>query len=162
MFRFTGSVQSCCGEGGGAADRHRSVWGALAVFWPRWVCPAHGCVLSRLHCSGSRLLYMERPLRGMRFQFSGTPQKRGLGWTCVLCLPRPSSSGRQELAGRALPAAARLLPSAAPASVSTSRVPAPCVCSGELASSRDPPGRCQPSRISGSLWLEAGNLFSVW
>ena len=38
----------------------------------------------------------------------------------------------------------------------------PCVCSGELVSSRDPPGRCQPSRISGSLWLETGSLFAVW
>ena len=112
-------------------------------------------VLSRLHCSGSRLLYMECALRCLRFQFSCPPQKHGLGWTCVLCLPRRSSSGRQELAGRTLPAAA-------PASVSTSRVPAPCVCSGELASSLDPPGGCRPSTISGSLWLETGGLFAVW
>ena len=28
-------------------------------------------VLSRLHCSGARLLYMERALRWVRFQFSG-------------------------------------------------------------------------------------------
>ena len=39
---------------------------------------------------------------------------------------------------------------------------APCVCSGELVSSCDPSGRCQPSRISGSLWLETGSLFAVW
>ena len=26
----------------------------------------------------------------------------------------------------------------------------------------DPPGRCRPSRISGSLWLETGGLFAVW
>ena len=30
-------------------------------------------------------------------------------------------------------------------------------CSGELVSSRDPPGRYQSSRISGSLWLETGS-----
>ena len=30
------------------------------------------------------------------------------------------------------------------------------VSAGELASSSDPSGRCRPSRISGSLWLEAG------
>ena len=50
--------------GRGSADRHRCVWGALAVFWPHWVCPCTGVsVLSRLHCSGSRLLYKERALR---------------------------------------------------------------------------------------------------
>ena len=27
--------------------------------------------------------------------------------------------------------------------------------------SRDPPGGCRPSRISGSLWLETGGLFAV-
>ena len=41
-------------------------------------------------------------------------------------------------------------------------VGAPCVGSGELVSSRSPPGGCQPSRISGSLWLETGSLFAVW
>ena len=50
----------------------------------------------RLHCSGFRLLHMERALRCVRFQFSGTTQKCRLGWACVLCLPRPSSSGRQK------------------------------------------------------------------
>ena len=35
MISYLGSlVQSCCGEGGGAAGRCRCVWGALAVFWP--------------------------------------------------------------------------------------------------------------------------------
>ena len=39
---------------------------------------------------------------------------------------------------------------------------APGVCSGELVSRRNPPGGCQSSRISGSLWLETGSLFAVW
>ena len=39
---------------------------------------------------------------------------------------------------------------------------APCDSSGELVSSCDPPGGCQPSRISRSLWLETGSLFAVW
>ena len=60
------------------------------MFRPHWVCPAQGCLcFPRLHCSGSRLLYMERALRCVRFQFSGPPQKRRFGCTCVLCLPRP-------------------------------------------------------------------------
>ena len=57
----------------------------------------------RLHCSGSQLFYMERALRCMRFQFWGSPQKCGLGWACILCLPHPSSSGSQELDGCTLP-----------------------------------------------------------
>ena len=104
-------------------------------------------VLSRLHCSGSRLLYMERALRCVRFQFSGPPQKRGFGCACVLCLPWP---GSQRL-GRTLPRCGTPFPSVAPARA-TGLVPAACVCSEELASSHDPPGGgCRPSRISGIL-----------
>ena len=51
--------------------------------------PLTGVCFPCLHCSGSQLLYMERALRCMWFQFSGTPQKRGLSWACVLCLPWP-------------------------------------------------------------------------
>ena len=66
--------------------------------------PAHGCVcFPRLHCSVSRLLYMERALHCMWFQFSGIPQKQGLSCTCVFCFPRPSGSGSQALDGRTLP-----------------------------------------------------------
>ena len=48
----------------------------------------------------------------------------------------------RSLTGTLSPGAARPFPSAAPASVSVraSQVPAACVCSQELASSRDPPG----------------------
>ena len=89
LFRFASSVQSCCWEGG-AAGRYRSVWIALPVFRPHWVCPAHGCLcFPRLHCSDSQLLYMERALLSVRFQFSGPPQKRTFSCTCVLCLPQP-------------------------------------------------------------------------
>ena len=50
--------------GRGAADRDRCVWGAPGVFQPHGVCPVQGCLcFPRLHCSGSRLLYMERALR---------------------------------------------------------------------------------------------------
>ena len=53
-------------------------------------------------------------------------------------------------------------PGSQPVSAPASQVCAPCVCSGELASSQDPPSGCRPSRISGSLWLENGGLFAVW
>ena len=125
---------------------------------PRSRCLCFPC----LYCSGSWLLYGEPALRGVRFQFSGPPQKRRLGWACVLCLPRRSSSGSQELDGRTLPSVVRLLPSEVPASVSARQSGAPRDCSGELVSSHDPPCGCQPSKISGSLWLETGSLFAVW
>ena len=73
-------------------------------------CGRDGRCFPRLHCSGSQLLYREPALRCMWFQFSGVPQKRGLGCACVLCLPRPRGSGSQELEGRTLPRCVRLLP----------------------------------------------------
>ena len=64
--------------------------------------------------------------------------------------PGRSSSGSQELDGCTLPGAVHLLPSTVPASVSARAnwVRVPCVCSGELASSCNPPSRRRPSRIS--------------
>ena len=64
--------------------------------------------------------------------------------------PGLSSSGSQRL-GRTLPGCGAPFPSAAPVRI-TGRVPAACVCSEELASSRDRPrGGHRPSRISGIL-----------
>ena len=97
-------VQSCCGEGGalqtnvtGVCGEHPQCSGSTRSSHSWRVCSP------RLHCSGSRLLYREWALSCLRFQFSGTPQKRGLGCACVLCLPRRSGSGSQELDVRTLP-----------------------------------------------------------
>ena len=90
-------VQSCCGEGGALQT---NVTGSVPAILG--LPPLTGVCSHHLHCSGSRLLYMERALRYVWFQFSGPPRKRGLGWVCVLCLPCPSSSGCQELDGRIL------------------------------------------------------------
>ena len=99
-----------------------------------------------LHCSHSRLLSRERALRGVRFPFSGPPQKRRLGWACILCLPCPSSSGSQELDGCTLPGCGAPSPLRGPClSFYMRQLSAPCVCSGELVSSCDPPSGCQPS-----------------
>ena len=149
LFRFACSVVVLWGRRGAADKCQWRVWGGPAVFRPHWVCPAHGCVLSHLHCSGSRLLSRERALSCMWFQFSGTPQKRRLGWACVLCLPHLSSSGSWELDKCPLPRCGLLYPLRGPSlSFHALRLGAPCVCSGELVSSCDPLGGRQPSRIS--------------
>ena len=159
-------VQLCRGEGGalqtnvtGGCGEHSQCSSHTAS------APLTGVCSPRLHCSGSRLLYREWALRCVRFQFSGIPQKRGLGWACVLCLPCPSSSGSPELDESlhspgvqcAFSPTLRSQPQ-----FLMHRLGAPCVCSGGLVSSRDPPSGCQPSRISESLWLETGRLFAVW
>ena len=61
--------------------------------------PTHGA-----HCSGSRLLHQELSEAGpglhappwskpLRLRHSGSPQRRRLGWACVVPFPGPSSSG---------------------------------------------------------------------
>ena len=104
MVSCSGSlVQSCCGEGG-------ALQADIALGGEHSQCSGHtgfaplpGVCSPRLCCSCSQLLYMERALRCLWFQFSGVPQKCGLGWARILCLPRPSGSGSQELDGRPLP-----------------------------------------------------------
>ena len=96
-------VQSRWGEGG-VLQADIAVCGEQSqCFGHSGFAPLTGVCSPRLHCSGAWLLYTEQALLCIQFQFSGTPQKRGLGWTWVLCLPRPSSSGSQELDGRTLP-----------------------------------------------------------
>ena len=69
----------------------------LAVSQAHWTCPRSLCVCPLCpHCSGSRLLLWEpseavpglhAPPRSkpLRFRHSGSPQRRRLGWACVLC-----------------------------------------------------------------------------
>ena len=163
MFRFACSVVLRGGRG--AADKcHWHVWGALAVFRPHWVCPAHGCVLPRLHCSGSRLLYRERALRYVHFP---CPSRSGSGsWVlhkgadsvrpAFCAVQGRSSSGNQELDKR------DFSPPRPSLSFWARWSGVPCFSSGELISGCDPPSGCQPSIISGSLWFENGSLFAVW
>ena len=109
LFRLTCSVGLCGGRG--TADKyHWRVRGALAVSRPRWVCPRsqHVCfpvyTAQASGCSaGSRPGLRALPRsKQLRFRFSGTPQRGRLGWACILCLPRLSSSGNQVRGERAL------------------------------------------------------------
>ena len=93
FFRLTCSVVFW----GGRNTANKYHWHVITVIQPHWVCPSswHVCFPS-VHCSGSRLLYQELSDAGpglhalprskpLRFRFLGTPQRRRLGWACVLC-----------------------------------------------------------------------------
>ena len=92
--------------------------------------PAHRWVLSPVYTAQApRLLYMEQALRCVQFQFSGIPQKPDSVGPAFCAFPGLSSSGSQELDGRTLPGAVRLIPSKVPASVSArARVRWPVRC----------------------------------
>ena len=92
FFRLTCSVMW-----GGRNTANKYHWHVLTVIQPHWVCAHLRCVcFLSLHCSGSRLLCWELYDAGpglhallrskpLSFRFSGTPQRRRLGWACVLC-----------------------------------------------------------------------------
>ena len=112
FFFFLGSlVQSRCGEGGMLQTNNTGVCSqCLSHTGP---APAHSA-----HSSGSRSLHWEPSEAGpglhapprskpLRLRHSGSPERRRLGWACVLCpsqvraaqvfgehsFPGPSSSG---------------------------------------------------------------------
>ena len=165
-------VQSCCGEGGelqtnvtgvcgeySQCSGHTGIAPAHSVCaFPVYTAQAPGCSTG----SGPELGALPTS-KLLSFRFSGTPQRRRLSWACILCLPRSSSSGNQELDERTLfrCSATSPLPSHS-LSFQARQSGMPCVSSVELISGCDPPGGCQPSSLSGSLWLETGSLFAVW
>ena len=96
MDTFLGSLVLWGGRN--AANKyHWCLWGVLTMSQPHWVCPCsqRACFPS-LHCSGSRLLCPEMSeadpglhalprSKPLRFRHWGTPQRRRLGWACILC-----------------------------------------------------------------------------
>ena len=83
---------------GGRNTANKYHWCVFTVIQPHWVCPcSRRMCFPNLHCSDSRLLCRELSDAGLglhallrsklfrfRFSFSGTPQRRRLGWACVL------------------------------------------------------------------------------
>ena len=69
----------------------------LAVSQLHWACPHSWCMCPPFpHCSGSRLLRQEPSAAGpgllaprrskpLSFRHSGSPERRRLGWACILC-----------------------------------------------------------------------------
>ena len=102
LLRFASSVLLWGGRG--TADRYRCVWGALPVFRPHWVCPAHGCLcFPRLHCSGSRLSIGIVPCIACGSSFRVLHKSADSVAPAFCAFPGLCGSGSQELEGRTLP-----------------------------------------------------------
>ena len=158
---FSGSlVQLCCGERGtlranfpGMCSqwfRHTAFARAHGVgAFPVYTAQAPGC------SAGLHALPRSKPLR---FRFSGAPQRRRLGWACVLCPSQVRAAQVTRcLVGAVAPVGGCDLsppPSQPPGFLGVqwhAFSGGPCVSSGELISGCDPPGGCWLSRIPRSL-----------
>ena len=86
---FLGSfVQSCCGEGGTLQTNNTGM--CLQCLGHTGFAPAHRLGLgSRLLCrelsKASPGLHAPPRSKPLSFRYWGTPQRRRLGWACVLC-----------------------------------------------------------------------------
>ena len=135
-----------------------SVLTALGLTRSRCVC------FPSLHCSGSRLLCLQlseagpglralprsKPFR-FRFRFSGTPQRRTLSQTCVLCPSQVWAAQATRCLASTVTPRCNMSYHLPHTSHSICWVAAglpvlggPCVSSGELISGCDHPRGCQP------------------
>ena len=173
MFRLTCSVMLWGGRNT-TNKHHWRAWGVLSVSQPHWVCPRSRCVcFPRLNCSGFRLLCREWALGCLHFSalnHSGSGSlvlHKGTDLVGpVFCAVPRSEQLRRPGAWRAHSPLVRCILSP-PWSWSLEFLGAPisgvpCISSGELISGCDPHSGCQPSRISGSIWLETRSLFALW
>ena len=164
---FASSVQSCCGEGGAlqadiaVCGEHSPCSGHTGFALHRGVCAFPVYTAQAPGCS-----IWSGPCAECHSSFPVLHKNPDLVAPACCAFPGLSGSGSQELDGRTLPGCSAPSPLRGPSlsvSACACGVPAACVCSQELASSRDPHGgRCRPSRISRSLWIETGGLFAVW
>ena len=143
---------------------HHSVLATLALP-PLAACVLSSSTLLRLQVAlqgaGPELCALPRP-KPFRFRFSGIPQRPDLIGPAFCAFTIWAAQGTRSLTSALSSGAVQLLPFLVPTSVSRrARSGVPFVSPGELISGCDPPGGCQPSRISGSLWLETRSLFSV-
>ena len=130
MVTYLGSlVQSCCGEGGALQTNLTGVCGersrclghtgfapthSMCAF-PVYTAQAPGCSAGELSNVGPGLHALPRS-KPLRFRFSGTPQRRRLGWARVLC-PSQVRAAQRPGAWRAhsFSLAVRLITSPVPA-----------------------------------------------
>ena len=125
--------------------------------FPVYTAQAPGCSAAELSKAGPGLCALPRS-KPFRFRFLGIPQRHRLGWACVLCPAQvQAAQATRCLTSTRFPGGRCIFHLPCPGrSVSWVRSGStvsgmPCVSSGELISGRDPPDRCQPSRIPGRL-----------
>ena len=168
LFRLTYSVVLW----GWRSTANKYPWRVLTVSWPHWVCPRSQCVcFPSLHCSGSSLLCLQLSEVGpglrvlprskrfrFRFRFSGTPQRRRLSQTCILCPSEVRAAQATRYLTSTVSRRCRVSYQLSNPSCSDSWVAAgmpisggPCLSVGELISGCDPPSGCQPPRIPRSI-----------
>ena len=119
------------------------VWGVLAVIRPHWVCPHSLRVCFPVYTAQAPGCSTESgPCVGCGSSFRVLHKSADPVGPAFCAFPGPSSSGTQELEERILPGCDEPSPLRGPSlSFCARRLGVPCVCSGELVSSRDPPGR---------------------
>ena len=160
-------VQLYCGEGGTLQTNITGVCGeclqrlghtgfatihSVCAFLV-YTAQAPGCSAGELSKAGPGLHALPRS-KLLRFRFSGTPQRRRLGWACVLCPSQVRAAQVTRCSVCAVPVTYHLpRPCRSIFWVYNQHIfsGVPCVSSGELISGCNPPGRCQPSRIPGRL-----------
>ena len=144
FFRLTCSVH--CGEGGTLQTNNTGV--CSQCLGHTGFAPAHRVCFPCLHCLGSRLLCQELSEAGprlyalprskpLRFRYLGSPQRRRLGWACVLC----PSQVRAAQVTRCLVSVVAV----------TYHFPHPCHLVFWVYNQHTFSGRCRPSRIPRSL-----------
>ena len=126
MLSFPSSVLLRGGRG--AADRyHWRVQGALAVFRPHWVCPrSRACALPVYTAQAPGCSIWSGPCVACGSSFQVLHKSPDSVGPACCAFPARAAQAARSLTGALSPGAVHLLPSAAPASVSTraGRVPA--------------------------------------
>ena len=168
MVIYLGSlVQLCCRERGTLQTQITGVCGecsqclghtgfapasGVCVF-PVYTVQAPGCSAGEMSKASPGLHELPKS-KLLRFSYSGSPQRRRLGWACILC---PS----QVRAAQVMKCLASMVAATYRTPIPATRFSGctmgdafsgvPCVSSGELISGCNPPGQCLPSRIPRSL-----------
>ena len=118
LFRFAGSV--VLRRGRSTADKSCwPVWGALSVFRPHWVCPrSRVCALPVYTAQAPGCSIWSGPCIACGSSFRVFHKSAGSVGPAFCAFPARAAQAARSLTGTLSPGAARLLPSAVPASVS--------------------------------------------
>ena len=126
VSRLGSLVQSCCGEGGALQTNVTvlCVGRTCSVPATPGLPPFMGVCFPRLHCSGSRLLYLEGPCVACGSSFWVLHKSIDSVGPAFCAFPAQAAQAARSLTGALSPGAVRLLPSVVPACF---RLPVGCV-----------------------------------